>query len=69
MASRPTESVPIAGRVDGQGRLVSADPALERLQVEAGSAIGRPACLAATGGTVPRSSLAWRHAVTQRRCR
>ena len=41
MASLPTEIVPIVGRVDGQGRLVSADPALERLQVEAGSGLGR----------------------------
>jgi len=45
MASRPTESVPIAGRVDVQGRLVSADPPLERLQVEAGSGLGRPLAL------------------------
>jgi signal transduction histidine kinase len=41
MASRPTESVPIVGRVDGQGRLISADPAFERLQLEAGSGLGQ----------------------------
>ena len=45
MASRPTEKVPIGGRVDRDGRLVTADPPLERLQVEAGSALGRPLAL------------------------
>nr|MBA3730055.1 PAS domain-containing sensor histidine kinase [Sphingomonas sp.] len=45
MASRSTESVPIVGRVDSAGRLVSADPGLERLQVEAGSGLGRPLAL------------------------
>ncbi len=45
MASRSTEPVPIVGRVDGAGRLVSADPALERLQVEAGSGLGRALAL------------------------
>ena len=45
MASRSTEPVPIVGRVDRDGNLVSADPALERLQVEAGSGLGRPLAL------------------------
>ena len=45
MASRSTESVPIGGRVDRDGRLVAADPALERLQVEAGSQLGRALAL------------------------
>jgi signal transduction histidine kinase len=45
MASRSTEAVPISGRVDHDGRLVSADAALERLQVEAGSALGRALAL------------------------
>ncbi len=45
MASRSTEPVPIVGRVDRAGRLVSADPALERLQVEAGSGLGRALAL------------------------
>ena len=45
MASPSTEPVPIAGRVDRDGRLVSADPALERLQVEAGSGLGRALAL------------------------
>jgi len=40
MASRSTEAVPIGGRVDREGRLVSADPALERLQLEAGAQLG-----------------------------
>ena len=45
MASRPTEPVPISGRVDREGRLIAADPSLERLQVDAGSAVGRPLAL------------------------
>jgi signal transduction histidine kinase len=45
MASRSTISVPVNGRVDRDGRLVSADAALERLQVEAGSALGRALAL------------------------
>ena len=45
MASRLTETVPFSGRVDRGGRLVAADPPLERLQVEAGSALGRPLAL------------------------
>jgi signal transduction histidine kinase len=40
MASAPSDPRPILGRVDGNGRLVAADPQLERLQVEAGSQIG-----------------------------
>ena len=45
MASRSTELVPISGRVDQDGRLVAADAALERLQIEAGSALGRALAL------------------------
>ena len=45
MASRSTEAVPIGGRVDRDGRLIAADPALERLQLEAGSALGRALAL------------------------
>lgn len=45
MATRSTEAVPIGGRVDREGRLVAADPPLERLQVEAGSALGRALAL------------------------
>jgi signal transduction histidine kinase len=40
MASVPSDPRPILGRVDGNGRLIAADPELERLQVEAGSSIG-----------------------------
>lgn len=40
MASAPSDPTPIVGRVDAGGRLISADPKLERLQVEAGSAVG-----------------------------
>jgi signal transduction histidine kinase len=40
MASAPSDPRPILGRVDGSGRLVAADPELERLQVEAGSQVG-----------------------------
>jgi PAS domain-containing protein len=45
MASRSTELLPVGGRVDRDGRLVAADPALERLQVEAGSVLGRAVAL------------------------
>ncbi|HUG45607.1 MAG TPA: PAS domain-containing sensor histidine kinase [Sphingomicrobium sp.] len=40
MASAPSDPKPILGKVDGAGRLVAADPELERLQVEAGSRVG-----------------------------
>jgi two-component sensor histidine kinase len=40
MASAPSDPTPILGRVNDQGRLVAADPELERLQVEAGSRVG-----------------------------
>lgn len=45
MASVPSEPRPVFGRVDKTGRLVSADPALEALQREAGSDIGRALAL------------------------
>ncbi len=41
MASAPSEPRPVLGRVDRAGRLVSADPELEALQREAGSALGQ----------------------------
>jgi signal transduction histidine kinase len=40
VASAPSDPKPILGRVDGLGRLVAADPDLERLQSEAGSKLG-----------------------------
>ena len=40
MASLPSDPKPILGRVDCNGRLIAADPELERLQTEAGSRIG-----------------------------
>jgi signal transduction histidine kinase len=40
MASAPSDPGPVLGRVDKTGRLVAADPLLERLQVEAGSRLG-----------------------------
>jgi signal transduction histidine kinase len=40
MASAPSDPRPIVGRVDSGGRLVAADPELERLQTEAGSSLG-----------------------------
>ncbi|MFP5329510.1 MAG: sensor histidine kinase [Alphaproteobacteria bacterium] len=40
MASAPSDPRPILGRVDANGRLIAADPELERLQVEAGSSLG-----------------------------
>ena len=45
MATRSTEAVPISGRVDRAGRLIAADLAFERLQVEAGSALGQALAL------------------------
>jgi len=45
MASAPIEPRPVLGRLDRNGRLVSADPELEALQREAGSAIGQPLAL------------------------
>lgn len=44
MASAPSDPRPILGRVDAQGRLIAADPELEQLQIDAGSALG--SCLA-----------------------
>jgi signal transduction histidine kinase len=40
MASLPSDSSSVFGRVDANGRLISADRELERLQVEAGSQLG-----------------------------
>lgn len=40
MASLPSDPKPVLGRVDSNGRLIAADPELERLQVEAGSRLG-----------------------------
>ena len=45
MASVPSGMGPVAGRVDRDGRLTEAEPALLRLQQEAGSAIGAPLAL------------------------
>ena len=45
MASAPSEPRPVYGRLDGTGRLISADPDLEALQREAGSALGQPLAL------------------------
>lgn len=41
MASLPSKSRPVLGRVDKSGRLIAADPELEALQREAGSDIGQ----------------------------
>ena len=45
MASAPSDRPPVTGRVDREGRLVAADPALLRLQEEAGSRLGAPLAL------------------------
>jgi signal transduction histidine kinase len=45
VASAPSEPRPVLGRLDRSGRLVSADPELEALQREAGSALGQPLAL------------------------
>lgn len=45
MASKPSEPRAVAGRLDRSGRLISADPELEALQREAGSAVGQKLAL------------------------
>lgn len=45
MASAPSDPRTVRGRVDNKGRLVSADPELENLQKEAGSALGQSLAL------------------------
>ena len=40
MATAPSNQAPVRGRLDGQDRLISADPQLVALQTEAGSHIG-----------------------------
>jgi signal transduction histidine kinase len=45
VASVPSDLGPVSGRVDREGRLVSADPPLLRLQQEAGSKLGAPLAL------------------------
>lgn len=45
MASAPSEPTIVTGRVDKAGRLIAADPELEALQAEAGSAIGQTLAL------------------------
>ena len=45
MASAPFDLGPVTGRVDRDGRLIAADPALLRLQEEAGSRLGAPLAL------------------------
>ena len=45
MASLPSKSRPVLGRVDGEGRLIAADPELETLQREAGSELGQALAL------------------------
>ena len=45
MASAPSEPRPVLGRLDKAGRLVAADPELEALQREAGSALGQTLAL------------------------
>jgi hypothetical protein len=45
MASAPSEPRAVVGRVDKAGRLIAADPELEALQREAGSAIGQTLAL------------------------
>jgi PAS domain-containing protein/two-component sensor histidine kinase len=45
MASAPFDLGPVTGRVDREGRLTAADPALLKLQEEAGSSLGAPLAL------------------------
>lgn len=52
MASAPSDPGPVLGRVDRDGRLVAADPQLERLQSEAGSRLGAALALPQLAGVV-----------------
>src|SRR5690242_18786155 len=45
VASAPSEPRAVSGRVDKAGRLIAADPELETLQREAGSALGQTLAL------------------------
>jgi signal transduction histidine kinase len=45
MASAPSEPRPVFGRLDKDGRLISADPQLEALQRQAGSTLGQKLAL------------------------
>jgi signal transduction histidine kinase len=45
MASAPAEPRAVAGRLDGEGRLIAADPELQALQREAGSDLGQALAL------------------------
>jgi signal transduction histidine kinase len=45
VASAPSEPRPVTGRIDKAGRLIAADPELEALQREAGSALGKTLAL------------------------
>ena len=56
MASAPFDLGPVTGRVDRQGRLTAADPALLKLQEEAGSSLGAPLALPQIAG-VARSAI------------
>ena len=49
MASAPNEPGPVSGRLDKKGRLIAADPELEALQREAGSALGEELALPQVG--------------------
>ena len=56
MASVPSGMDPVSGRVDREGRLTEADPALLRLQQDAGSTLGAPLALPQLAAVV-RSSM------------
>jgi PAS domain-containing protein len=56
MASAPSGMDPVTGRVDREGRLTQADPALVRLQEDAGSRLGAPIALPQLAAVV-RSSM------------
>jgi signal transduction histidine kinase len=50
MASAPSDPRPVKGRVDGAGRLISADRELEELQKEAGARLGQTLALPQIAG-------------------
>ena len=54
MASAPSDLGPVTGRVDRDGRLIAADPALlPACSRKAGSKLGAPLALPATGRRCP----------------
>jgi len=59
VASAPFDLGPVTGRVDRDGRLTAADPALLRLQEEAGSKLGAPLAAVLATHTLAAFGVLW----------